>query len=59
MVKTRKQKKVQVADNMTRRGRRKPREITVEYVNQAQDGLYEKVLAEIYSRKVKNGTMEI
>jgi hypothetical protein len=42
----------------TRRKRsRKP--VTVVYENEMPEGLFEKALAEIYSRKVKNGTLSM
>ena len=40
-----------------RKGRKRITEITVERVNEPPHGLLEKALADIYARKIKNGTL--
>lgn len=37
---------------------RKNKAITIVYENSMQDGLFEKALADIYCRKIKNGSIE-
>jgi len=41
------------------RGKRQAREITVTYINELPAGVFEKTLANIYAKKINNGTLKI
>lgn len=42
-----------------RKGKRRRKEITVSYINAMPVGILERTLADIYARKVKNGTLAV
>ena len=50
---------VKAKEDKNRKGRKRITEITVERVNEPLHGLLEKALADIYARKIKNGTLSM